>query len=59
MSEDRIKLEDWAQGIPMRAGPVALGLYQPSPETAEYWQGLERRELLPQRRQRSTTEHWK
>ncbi len=46
MSEDRIKLEDWAQGIPMRAGPVSLGLYQPSPETAEYWQGLERKELL-------------
>ena len=46
MSEDSIKLEDWVRGIPMRAGPVSLGLYQPSPETEEYWKGIERRELL-------------
>jgi uncharacterized OB-fold protein len=46
MSEPSIKLEDWAQGMPMRAGPVSLGLYQPSPETMDYWHGLERRELM-------------
>jgi uncharacterized OB-fold protein len=46
MTEPSIKLEDWAQGIPMRAGPVSLGLYQPSPETMEYWHGIERRELM-------------
>ncbi len=46
MSEPAIKLEDWAQGIPMRAGPVSLGLYQPSPETMEYWRGIDRRELM-------------
>jgi uncharacterized protein len=40
------KMEDWASGFPMRAGPLTLGLYQPSPETREYWQGVERRELL-------------
>ena len=46
MSDEAIKLEDWAQGIPMHAGPISLGLYQPSPETAEYWKGIERRDLL-------------
>src|SRR4051812_39980627 len=39
-------MSDWAQGVPAHAGPIALGLYQPSPETAEYWNGLDRRELL-------------
>jgi uncharacterized OB-fold protein len=42
-------MSDWAQGVPAHAGPISLGLYQPSPETAEYWNGLERRELLIKR----------
>ena len=37
---------DWAEGVPLTAGPYFLGLYQPSPETAEFWKGVERRELL-------------
>ena len=37
---------DWAQGVPLTAGPYFLGLYQPSPETAGYWEGIRRRELL-------------
>lgn len=40
------KMEDWASGFAMRAGPLTLGLYQPSPETREYWRGVERHELL-------------
>src|ERR1700688_2386789 len=43
--EDSFKLEDWTKGIRMHAGPISLGIYQPSPETAEYWRGIERREL--------------
>jgi uncharacterized OB-fold protein len=46
VSEDVFKMSDWAQGVPAHAGPISLGLYQPSPETAEYWNGLDRRELL-------------
>ncbi len=37
---------DWANGKPLMAGPWLLGQYQPSPETAEYWCGIERGELL-------------
>lgn len=37
---------DWSQGLPLRAGDMFLGLYQPSPETAEYWAGVKRHELL-------------
>ena len=46
---DSFKLEDWAKGIRMQAGPISLGIYQPSPETTEYWRGLERKELLLRR----------
>jgi uncharacterized OB-fold protein len=42
---ESFKLEDWTKGIRMHAGPISLGIYQPSPETAEYWRGIERREL--------------
>jgi uncharacterized protein len=42
---ESFKLEDWTKGIRMRAGPISLGIYQPSPETAEYWRGIENREL--------------
>lgn len=37
---------DWSRGFVLRAGDKSLGLFQPSPETAGYWQGVERRELL-------------
>jgi uncharacterized protein len=37
---------DWSQGLPLRAGDMFLGLYQPSPETTGYWDGVKRRELL-------------
>ena len=36
----------WAEGLRLMAGPYFLGLYQPSPETQGYWQGVTRRELL-------------
>ncbi len=37
---------DWAAGLPLRAGEMFLGLYQPSPETAGFWTGVARGELL-------------
>ncbi len=37
---------DWAEGVPLTAGPYFLGLYQPSPETEGFWKGVERGELL-------------
>lgn len=40
------KVMNWSRGFVLRAGDKSLGLYQPSPETAGYWQGVERRELL-------------
>jgi len=36
---------DWSRGVPLRAGDWFIGLYQPSPETAEFWQAVRRREL--------------
>jgi uncharacterized OB-fold protein len=36
---------DWSQGVPLMAGPYFLGLYQPSPETKDFWDGVARREL--------------
>ncbi len=36
---------DWSHGVPLTAGPYFLGLYQPSPETTDYWDGVARREL--------------
>jgi uncharacterized protein len=36
---------DWAQGVPLMAGPYFLGLYQPSPETKDFWDGVARHEL--------------
>jgi len=39
-------LPNWAEGLKVTAGDLFLGLYQPSPETAGFWQGVERRELL-------------
>ena len=31
---------DWSQGVPLMAGPYFLGLYQPSPETKDFWDGV-------------------
>ena len=33
---------DWARGTPITLGPWMLGLGEPSPETAGYWDGVER-----------------
>jgi uncharacterized OB-fold protein len=37
---------NWEAGLPLRAGDMFLGLYQPSPETAAFWSALSRHELL-------------
>lgn len=37
--------QDWSKGLPLMAGPYFVGLYQPSPETAFYWAGVELGEL--------------
>lgn len=37
---------NWAEGLPVRVGEMFIGLYQPSPETAGYWEGVKRHELL-------------
>ena len=44
MSEAAIA--DWSRGVPLKAADWFIGLYQPSPETAGYWAGVTRRELL-------------
>lgn len=36
---------DWSEGIPVQVGEYMMGLYEPSPETKEYWDGLRRNEL--------------
>ena len=36
---------DWAKGLQLTAGGQFIGLYQPSPETAGYWEAVQRREL--------------
>jgi uncharacterized OB-fold protein len=36
---------DWSKGVPLMAGPYFVGLYQPSPETAGFWEGVKVREL--------------
>lgn len=40
---------DWEHGTPMMVGPWQLGHADPSPETLEYWRGVERGELLIKR----------
>lgn len=37
---------DWSGGRHVMAGDMFLGLYQPSPETTGFWQGIGRGELL-------------
>jgi uncharacterized OB-fold protein len=36
---------DWSRGLELKAGEWFIGLYQPSPETTGYWQGVARHEL--------------
>ena len=36
---------DWSKGVPLMAGPYFVGLYQPSPETVGFWQGVAANEL--------------
>lgn len=36
---------NWTSGLPLYAGDLFLGLYQPSPETAGFWEAVERDEL--------------
>jgi uncharacterized protein len=36
---------DWSEGQPLTAGPYFIGLYQPSPETKFYWEGVAAGEL--------------
>jgi uncharacterized OB-fold protein len=40
-----VAAEDWAGGLRLMAGPYFVGLYQPSPETAFYWEGVRAHEL--------------
>ena len=37
---------EWADGLNLMAGPYFLGLFQPSPETKGFWEGVSRHELL-------------
>lgn len=41
-----IRVPDWSGGQKVMAGDLFLGLYQPSPETVDFWEGVKRRELL-------------
>ncbi len=45
-ADESTKMEDWAKGIPLAAGDWGFGIWQPSPEAAEYWEGVARNELL-------------
>jgi uncharacterized protein len=37
---------DWSEGLPLNLGPIMIGLAETSPETAGYWEGVGRRELM-------------
>lgn len=41
-----VSMTDWSSGKKVYAGDQFLGLYQPSPETVGFWEGIKRRELL-------------
>jgi len=43
MSEGQVT--DWSRGLTLKAGDWFIGLYQPSPETVGYWEGVKQREL--------------
>jgi hypothetical protein len=40
---------DWSKGLPFMAGPYFVGLYQPSPETVGFWEGVAADELRVKR----------
>lgn len=40
-----VKQIDWSAGFQVVAGPLNLGLTEPSPETKEFWEGVARDEL--------------
>jgi uncharacterized OB-fold protein len=48
---------DWGQGIPLMAGPFQLGLYEPSPETVGYWEGIKAEKLMIKRCAQCGTHH--
>jgi uncharacterized OB-fold protein len=37
---------DWSEGLPLKIGPILVGWTETSPETAEFWRGVTRRELM-------------
>jgi uncharacterized OB-fold protein len=37
---------DWTRGLPFKAGEWLLGVYQPSPETAGFWEGVKEGKLF-------------
>jgi len=37
---------DWSEGVPMMIGPFQVGQTETSPETAGYWEGVHRGELM-------------
>lgn len=45
MNKDASAGIDWATGMDLMAGPYFVGLYQPSPETAGFWDGVQAHEL--------------
>ena len=40
---------DWGLGVPLMAGPYQLGLYEPSPETVGFWDGVRAEKLMIKR----------
>ncbi len=36
---------DWSRGLPLKAGEFFIGIYQPSPETTGFWEGVQHDEL--------------
>jgi uncharacterized OB-fold protein len=40
---------DWSEGLVLMMGPYEMGLTETSPETAGYWAGVERGELVIKR----------
>ncbi len=40
---------NWSEGVPLMAGPYQVGLYDPSPETVGYWEGLKADKLMIKR----------
>lgn len=43
---DSVMDVNWAEGTPLMAGPFMMGLAEPTPETAGYWEGIKQGRLL-------------